>query len=81
MGNTQSIIVYRNPVEQAFWEGAAGANFIPFLAGIIVFFAVFLALEWLVGLRWTMWNRPKITNATLAIGALAGMYTVYVMWV
>lgn len=81
MNNTQSIIVYRNPLEQAFWEGVAGANLIPFLGGVIVFFAVLFALEWLVGLRYSQFRRPKWTQATLALAAIAGVYTIFTMWV
>lgn len=37
---TQSIIVYRNPMEQAMWEGTMGAELVPIGAGLIVFLLV-----------------------------------------
>jgi hypothetical protein len=45
MNNTQSIIVYRNPVEQAFWESG---DFVPIFSSIIAATVVFLALHALV---------------------------------
>ena len=46
---TQSIIVYRNPMEQAFWESGlllplvAGS-----LAGFISFLLIYASIEWIL---------------------------------
>ena len=41
----QSIIVYRNPIEAAFWEGVTNGSFFPVICGVVVFFAVFLTIH------------------------------------
>ncbi len=41
MSNTQSIIVYTNPAQAAFWEGG---YFIPLCGGLLVGALVFVAL-------------------------------------
>lgn len=52
MSNVQSIIVYRNPIEAAFWE--SGLAF-PVIAGTVVGVAVALALNFL----FTAYNRRR----------------------
>jgi hypothetical protein len=41
----QSVIVYRNPAEAAFWEMLSSGAAFPVIAGIVVFFAVFLVIQ------------------------------------
>lgn len=41
----QSIIVYRNPVEAAFWEGVTAAGFFIFLVAAVVFISTLVLTE------------------------------------
>jgi multisubunit Na+/H+ antiporter MnhE subunit len=79
---TQSIIVYRNPVEAAFWESASSGQIFPVIVGVIVFFAVFLVLNAYVVERFvTFRKRAPATYVALFIGALAGVLVVNKMWI
>lgn len=72
----QELIVYRNPAEAAFWHALQGAELIPIMAGVVVFFAVFIGLHHLVGggrLRSPAWK----TYAPMLVAALAGIATAY----
>lgn len=42
---TQSIIVYRNPMEQAMWEGSYGGELVPIGAGLLVFLILVVAIQ------------------------------------
>jgi hypothetical protein len=81
---TQSIIVYRNPIEAAFWEGDGAAMLVPVGLGVIVFFVVFLTLNALVVERYTGWNskyRSYGAYSALAVSALAGFVAARMMWI
>jgi hypothetical protein len=80
MTQPQSFIVYRNPMEAAFWEMMSSGEFIPVIAGVLVFFAVFLiANRVLVGR--SSWNTPAWkTNLALTLGAMAGVFTIWKLW-
>lgn len=39
---TQSLIIYRNPMEKALWEALTDAQAVPVIAGCFVGFLVFL---------------------------------------
>ena len=41
----QEVIVYRNPLEAAFWYGVMDGSFFPIIVAVVVFFAVFLILN------------------------------------
>jgi hypothetical protein len=73
MPQTQSIIVYRNPLEQQFWEG----NFIiPIGGGILVFFLVmycFMACFQMAGISEYSNAWKVITNLVLVVSACAGI--------
>jgi hypothetical protein len=76
----QSIIVYRNPLEAAMWEGIMGGNFFPVIVGVIVFFAVFLAANRFIVERYWGWNSRDVpTYVALAIGAVIGIATIFFM--
>jgi type II secretory pathway component PulF len=80
----QSIIVYRNPLEAAFWESMSGAAIFPVMMGIVVYFAVFLVLQLQVVERFTNIfdnARKYATYAAMAVSAVAGVATIYKMWV
>jgi hypothetical protein len=45
MNNMQQIIVYRNPLEAALWNGQYGAYVFPVICGVVVFLVAFLLLN------------------------------------
>lgn len=80
MSATQSIIVYRNPLEQMFWEGAMAGNLWPVIVGIFVFFLVFGCLQAYVVDRFVpFFKRGRYTNLALLAGAVAGVGTIVYM--
>lgn len=68
-----SIIVYRNPAEAAFWEGG---YFIPLVCGLGVGMAVFLVL---VSLAKMLDTNSRHEDSIMTIGGvvaiIAGLYT------
>jgi len=42
---TQSFIVYRNPLEQAFWEGVMNGDFFPFMVAGVVFIVMVVVMN------------------------------------
>jgi hypothetical protein len=79
----QSIIVYRNPLEAAFWESNA---LVPIMAGVLVFFVLFLSLMKLLDFgcrnyRISRFNPTykRLTNAALAVATIAGLGTMFWM--
>lgn len=69
--NTQSIIVYRNPAEAAFWE--SGMAF-PLMSGLFVGFIVFVIGATILD-KFTKksWKKPvwwEVSTWTLAIASL-----------
>jgi hypothetical protein len=89
MNQTQSIIVYRNPVEQAFWEGLTNSSAVmPVVFGIVAFFVSFLVLNkvfeaTLLLFKVKLWSRGynRATNVTLLVSAMIGIGTVYLTWI
>jgi hypothetical protein len=76
----QSIIVYRNPLEAAMWEGFMSGSFFPIIVGVIVFFAVFLAANRFIVERYWGWNSRDVpTYVALAISAAIGIATIFFM--
>lgn len=77
MNSTQSIIVYRNPLEQQLWENPA--SLFPIFAGIVVFFAVFLAINWLADKKLHPFSntRRTVANASLWIAAVLAFATIF----
>lgn len=73
MSQTQSIIVYRNPAEAAFWEGG---YLVPLVGGLGAGFLFFLALMWIAGKVSRDWRGPSnfVTGAagvaSVCVGAL-----------
>lgn len=69
----QSIIVYRNPLEAALWEGLMSGSFFPVIVGIVVFFALFLTINRLIVEKYfnRRSQRPAI-YAALVLSAIAG---------
>lgn len=80
MSATQSIIVYRNPLEQMFWESAMAANLWPVIVGVFVFFLVFGCLQAYVVERFVpRFKRNLCTNLALLASAVAGVGTIMYM--
>lgn len=44
----QSIIVYSNPMEAAFWEMMSNGDIIPIIIAVLVFLAVFIFIHYLI---------------------------------
>lgn len=83
MNSTQSIIVYRNPMEQAFWETVMNGQFFPVIAAIIVFFVVLLTAHNLLERfnRPRAWNSPVNGYVSLALGAVAAVVVGWMLWI
>jgi hypothetical protein len=85
---TQSIIVYRNPVEQAIWEGLTSSDltFLIFVAAS-VFFVVTMIVSRLLNSRTVLKALPFLprtygpidTYLPIAMGAVASALTLWAM--
>lgn len=77
---TQSIIVYRNPAEQAFWEGGFA---VPIVGGCLVGLVAFILSYQIASMlfqrfgRSIMWGRRNSYSTTIAsiLGITAGIST------
>lgn len=71
---TQSIIVYRNPVEAAFWESGV---IVPLGGFLVVGFVVFLLLMWIAEKVTKRWQGPNnfVTGAAAVVAICAGLLT------
>lgn len=58
MNQNQSIIVYHNPLQQAFWESDM---LIPLLGGLGSGFLLFVVLMWIAGKVSGDWRGPNNT--------------------
>lgn len=76
MNNTQSIIVYRNPIEQQFWESGL---LIPIMAGMIVVVLTMVVSDAIFSkfIRKYSPTFGKIMNVMLWVSIVAGGYTTY----
>ena len=85
MYQMQSIIVYRNPVEQAFWEGLMNSTATwPIMAGIGVFLISFLIFNSV--LEKILWrfrsNQYQIhANYALALASVCCVSTIAYLWI
>ncbi len=80
----QSVIVYRNPLEAAFWEGITSGQFFPIIVGIAIFFAVFLTVQIHIVKRFvgTMNKRTSMwTNVNLFASGVIGILVIRTMWI
>ena len=72
------VIVYRNPLEAAMWRGLMDGSFLPVIAGIIVFFCVFLLLNKILNRGRTIGkNVARNTNIALGVGAIIGLAVMF----
>ncbi len=79
----QEVIVYRNPMEAAMWHALSGGEFFPIIVGIVVFFAVFLTVNALLNKWYGSWGKAAQmrTQGALTAGVVAGVLTVWKMWI
>jgi len=80
----QEIIVYRNPMEAMFWGAMSNGSLFPFIVGVLVFLFVLLSTNAVCNKLWGRGFGRKAamrTNLCLAIGVIAGLFTVWKMWV
>lgn len=78
----QSIIVYRNPMEAAFWEMMSNGQMIPIFVAIIVFFAVLLTIQTQVINRFVILRHPeRASYAAMIVSAMVAVFVAYKMWV
>ena len=77
----QEIIVYRNPMEAAFWHSMSNGELFPVLCGIVMFFTVFLAANAVMNKIWGSWGKRAAmrTNAALVFGAISGVLVIWKM--
>ena len=68
MNTTHSIIMYRNPLEQQFWE--SGMAF-PLMVAMFVFFVVFLGTYKSMELIFGSWKIQRANWPTFVAGAIA----------
>ena len=72
MSQTQSIIVYRNPMEQQFWEG----GYVPlFLGAGVIFIVITVILLQIAGRLFGKWNIERKTWPSVVCMALAAVAT------
>ena len=83
---TQSIIVYRNPAEEAMWNMAMAGDFVPFMVAAVVFIAVFVAYSNYVMDRFNFTaekNVPLHAKQFMpwVVAGVAAAATVKLMWI
>jgi hypothetical protein len=71
---TQSIIVYRNPIEATFWE--SGMVF-PLMASLVVGFLTMFFLSWIATKFTKDWRGPSgfVVGAAAVVSICAGALT------
>lgn len=75
----QEIIVYRNPMEAAFWQLVMSGQFAIIIMGAIVALAFFLGAHRILERRVQWQNRGKLSNVLLAVSAVIWIGTVYLL--
>jgi len=79
MNQTQSIIVYRNPMEQAMWEGLmSSSSLIPIMLGLVAFMVAMLVIarvsERIYNYRQPNWMTPTMFVVSGAIGIIVANF-------
>ena len=79
----QQVIVYRNPLEAAFWNMTASAEMFVIGVGVVCFFVSYLTLNHLIEskLKIKRYNRSNYDYAAFVISALISLFVIYKMWV
>jgi hypothetical protein len=75
MGQTQTVIVYRNPIEAAFYQNIGCISGGVFTFGILLWALMYLrdkaARRW----NWSLWSKSYIRSgyAAMIVSAIAGL--------
>lgn len=76
----QEVIVYRNPIEAAVWSAIMNGSFMPVIAGVLVFFVVFVGFERVLNkVRNFGKNVRRNTNISLILGTVCSFITMFWM--
>ena len=80
MNQTQSIIVYRTPLEQQMWEALMNGQLFPIIVGTIVFFIVFLIANGVMNkFIHGAWRKAWVSYVALGIGTFSGFFVAYTL--
>lgn len=79
MSNTTSIIVYRNPMEQAFWESGLVFPLMVTVAVTIIY--AMIAGKFLESLPWQYQRAKWVSNLYLISVVIVGILTFRWMWI
>jgi len=74
----QQIIIYRNPVSAAVWNGDYGIYLVPIMAGVLVFFLTFVGFAALF--EHYYWKAKYSREAAIGVAAIFGSLTVWSLW-
>lgn len=79
--NTQSIIVYRNPLEQQLWEGIMSGDAFPFMVGVAVFLITYVLFNKFIVDKFNPYSRIAsiASYVALAVSIAAGVFTIRFM--
>lgn len=79
---TQSIIVYRNPVEQAFWEGLMNSELtFPVMFAVAMFFVSIFFYDWLLNKIQDAFKVRRVWNGQgYMVVALSTITSLCVLW-
>ena len=73
----QEVIIYRNPMEAAIWNGIMTPEFGVFIMGIVIF-GVVLSIYSTFIQRHISWKNDKLaSNIAIAVAAVAGIAWVF----
>lgn len=78
---TQSIIVYRNPAEAAFWESGMA---VPLGGGLVTFLIAMVALNYIAGKvirKWKDRTSDRVTAGTFFVSAILGVLVFKYLWI
>lgn len=76
----QEVIMYRNPIEAAVWSAIMNGSFLPVIAGVLVFFVVFVGFERVLNKGRNFGKNVRInTNISLILGTVCSFITMFWM--
>jgi len=75
----QEIIVYRNPIEAALWQGVTSEYFVPIFCGMFAFFVMFIAATKLF--ERLNWKVQYAHESAIGIGAFFGSIVIWWLWI
>jgi hypothetical protein len=75
---SDSIIVYRNPLEKALWEGDYATTIVPIIFGLIVFGVVaWVGVTIVDRLRLSYKTQQIAMQGVLVLASIAGLITIW----